>query len=421
MTGPLSGCNPIGPRRPGWHIQVRTALACGLVWMVSVPAARAQPQLSVHPTFVLFSAGAVDRTTMMRLSPGATAGYETARGFIFGTYKFDAERYPGHGDLNTLRGRERVLVTARHEMTKAFGVAFEGAYDAYVRVPAQRVKFMPSLRYQITPRTFAQITYLRTDEAVTDGVQADASLGTASIERQLSEKNFISMDYQRGEYFFDYSRLIAAQAEQQRRLAAAADLAPPNPPAQLAPIDWPDAQRTFSHAARIGYTRQIGRYTQLTIAAGPRVTKDPLLGERLAPEGFISVGHELRREGGLIMAGYMRTETNILGLPGIVKADSVHLQVSYPMSRRLVLTVSPTAFRGRRADLESDQYGVTLEGSYMLSPSVYLDIGYAFDTQHGTLDLVPLVDDKYGRTILSVTLTKGWGNSGRPISPPEAR
>lgn len=350
----------------------------GALLLAHAATASAQPQIALHPTFLSFSAGATDRTHLLRLSPGVTAGIDDPRGSIFGTYKFDAERYPGHGDLNALRGRERALLTARYRPTRHVAVSFDGGYDAYVRFPAARVSLMPSLRVEARPGTLAHATYHWIDQWVTGGVASNAHVGTVGIEQQVASRTTLLADYQRSYYRFA-------------------------------------GDPTDSHAARLGFVQQMGRHNFLTIQAGPRITDGVM-----APEGLVALTRELRREDSAITVAYVRTEAALIGLPGIVKADSVHARVAYRVSRPLVVTVSPTFFRGRRADLESELYGAGVKASYMILPSLYLDAEVGYDYQRGTLDLVPLLEGEYSRRIFALTVTKGWGNSGRPIVPPEA-
>jgi len=362
-------------RRPfGWFHGLALTIA-----VLAAEPVRAQGQVAIHPTGTYSVASAGETIHLFRLSPGFTAGYESPRGEVIAAYIFDAERYPGHGDLNALRGRERALFRGRYAATPHLGFALDAGYDAYTRVDARRVSAHPSLRIQVRPRTLLYGGGHFADESLSEmstGRESRIWGGRVGVERQVTPRQVTSLEYEGTTYLFD------------------------------------GRDRTASHVARLGWTYAATPATRFTVQAGPRITDGAI-----SPDVTLVLTRDLRR-GGDILVGYSHTETTLVGLPGIVQADSLHARVRYSLSRALTLLVAPMAFNGVRGDRTSRVYGITVGGSYDFSRSVALDVTYGIDRQRGTLDLIPMPASDYRRGILTVMFTKAWGGSGERIRPP---
>jgi hypothetical protein len=238
---------------------------------------------------------------------------------------------------------------------------------ASVRVRAQQLTFQPSASYQISPRLSVRASYLSTIGQLAGGPGMRAQFQTVGLEQQMSPRDGVTLNLERGLYTFD---LKGAKT------------------------------RTDTYALRAGWTRDLGTRTRVVLEAGPRFTDGSP-----APELSAAVTRTWKSSSIAISA--QQTQTTVLGFVGTVEARNLQARYAYAPTRMLTAYVAPAVFRTIYHDVEATVYRIGLGARYALTPLVGLDVMYSLDSQHGAI--VPSqANAKFSHSVLSGGLTARW-------------
>jgi len=366
--------------------------------------AHAQARMEFIPSMSLFSVyddniyARVDGSAghLLQLRPSFEGSYENPRTRLLGLYSFDAQR-SNFATLNTLDARRHALIETRFRTTPFTTLAMAGRYDRSEtpgdidmdsgilgeRRQAQRLELNPTYAHRFTTRTSMTAGYDWTTENLIDGERGTMHIGRAMLSREVTEKTTLSAGYV-ARYFVDH---IADHTSQ---------------------------------GLVVGWNRELGPATRISLFAGPKVTSY----RGLTPEAnaaFMRTTNRIR-----LAIDYWHGETIILGVVGPVRADSVTLRSAWPLTRRFELSAHAGASDVTTLDeRKSTNYRSTLGLSWTPGGLYTVGASYGLDYQDGLirnrvfLDGEPIrYDDQILRHVFRVSLTVAPRYS-RSILPPD--
>lgn len=373
---------------------VAIAIALGL----AAPGARAQTRATIVPSL---SIGAVyddnvsarasgDAGEMLQLRPSLEADYESPTVTLISLWSFDMQR-SNHSALNALDARRHAMFDAKLRSSPLTTWGLGGRYDRTDtpgdiefesglltdRRNAQRWQLTPSFLRRVGERTnFTALYDFTTENLVSEG-RNTLHVARTGMSRQLSPRSSLSGEYI-GRLFDD------------------------------------DLVEHHSHAAVMGFTRQLRQFTSLTVQAGPRWTSY----RGLVPEVALS----LNRDGRTLKAGldYSHGETIILGVSGPVQVDTGSARLTVVPTRRLEFGIRAGASGILTLDDRAATiYRGTLLGSWSFAGPFTLTGSYSADYQLGDIRRNLFRDDRVLRHVIRVGLTIAPSFS-RSFLPPDA-
>jgi hypothetical protein len=250
-----------------------------------------------------------------RVSPGVDGEYRSPRFSVLGRYVFDLERFAAHPELTTADGgqhasiglrtsRSRRLtfaVDASVQRTRTPGELSAGTGLTLGRAPAERVEVHPEIVRQVNPLTVATVDYAWTDERLAGGIAGRTHRAAIKIDRHVSRRDVVDVNYGVRMFSFDADRLIA-------------------------------------HAVSIGWSRQISREAHLELRGGPVLTEGKQAAEALASIRYRPGPSELS-------ISYARTQTTLIGFAGIVETQSITASAARMLPKRVQIRITPGVFR----------------------------------------------------------------------------
>jgi hypothetical protein len=333
---------------------------------------------------------------MLQVRPSVEGSYENPRVRLLGLYSFDAQR-SNFSSLNTLDARRHALgetsfraspfttlgLAMRYDRTETPGEIDMDSGILGERRQAQRFEINPTYARRLTQRTSMTAGYDWTTENLIDGERGTMHVGRAMLSREVTTKTTVSAGYV-GRYFVDHI-----------------------------------ADHT-SHGLVVGWNRELGPATRISLFAGPKVTSY----RGLTPEAnaaFTRTTNRIR-----LALDYWHGETIILGVPGPVRADSVTMRSAWPLTRRFELNAHAGASDVTTLDARnSTNYRGTLGLSWTPGGLYTVAASYGLDYQDGLirnpvfLDGEPLhYDDQILRHVFRVSLTVA-PRYRRSILPPD--
>ncbi|MBI4485043.1 MAG: hypothetical protein HY655_03440 [Acidobacteria bacterium] len=361
--------------------------------------ARSQTRLTFIPSVsvsaisddnIFTTATAIRSADQMTLvGPSLEGSVETPRGSLRGLYSFDMLRSMYFAALNDIEARRHGMFDSHFRSTPRFALGFGGHYDRsenagelnfetgflVPRRRAERWELTPGFTYQVSPLVTVRGQYNWVREALEHTMVANEHVARGSVTRQLSTRTSIGTGYL-GRHF----------------------------------INGEETQT--SHAALLGWSRQLGPFTMLNLVAGPRLSSRG----QLAPEITASL---VRR--GVSLVGYMfdywRGESIILGVLGPVEVQSATGKITWPILRSVEVGASTGLFKS--SSLTQGEARV-LDGKLVASwtRAFYtIDASYGADFQHGDIRTSLLSDRDVQRRVFAVKLTIAPRLS-RAIQPP---
>jgi hypothetical protein len=370
-----------------------------IVMLIGPAIATAQSRATIVPSVVIggvyddnVSARAqADAGQMLQTRPSLEADYESPRLKIVSLWSFDMQR-SNHSALNDLDARRHAmfdtklrssLVTTwglggRYDRTDSPGeIDFESGFLSERR-NAQRWQVTPSVARRIGERTNVTALYDWTTENLLNDSHGSLHVARTTLSRTLSERMSISAGYV-GRLFID------SQTEHQ------------------------------SHAAVMGWTRQLRQFTSLNLQAGPRWTTY----RGLVPE----VTASLARDGRTLKAGidYSHGETIILGVLGPVQVDTGSARINVAATRKIEFGLHAAASKILTLDERAATvYRGTLVGSWSVGGPYTIAASYSADYQLGDIRRSLFRDERVLRHVvrLGVTIAPSYSRSFLP--PDEA-
>jgi hypothetical protein len=302
----------------------------------------------------IFHRPAPESDLSVRFSPRLDGRRESERLALTGSLELDADRFARHPELTTARGGEAATIDARYAASRRWSIAGTAAFTETEtpadlneltaltpgRARARRLLIHPTAVYDLGALASVTVGYLLTADSLTGGVGVTTETASASVDRHLSARDALRVEYLEQHFLFD-----AAQA---------------------------NASRAFTGE----WTRQVDRATTLTLRAGPRVTAGVL-----APEITASARHALRA--GRLSLDYQQTQTTLIGLMGIARTQSLSASVERPLGPRVTLHVTTGIVEARQGTLPSHLYRISGGGHWGFARALALDVSYDADRQHG--------------------------------------
>jgi hypothetical protein len=326
--------------------------------------------------FTTTSTRSADRTTL--LSPGIESALVMPRGSLLGSYSFDMQRSMTFEALNDLEARRHGMFEAHYRNTERLATAFRGHYDraenagelnfesAFLlpRRRASRWELAPSFAYQGSPLVTWRAQYNWVREDLERTMVANEHVGRFGLTREISERTAVSAGYL-GRHF----------------------------------INGEDAQT--SHAALVGWTRDLGPFTSLSVQAGPRFSSR---GE-LAPEISVSLGRRAAAHMAYAI-DYWQGESIILGVLGPVEVISGTARLAIPLRRNFELGAAGGLFSSD-SQTQGDAHTYHGEGlaSWSFHPMAAVAGSYSADFQRGDLRTSFLPGRSVTRHVFMVKLT----------------
>jgi hypothetical protein len=375
--------------------------------LVAAPRAWAQTNVTFVPSISastvyddnLFAQASGDVGVMSHLRPAMELNYESPTLTLFSFGSFDMQR-SNHPALNTVDARRHGTFDVHHRITPATTLGFGLRYDRTEtpgeinldsgilgpRRTAERLEANPSIAFHVRPRTIVVASYNGTTESLIDDIRGTLHVARAGVTRQTSTRDEITVSYL-GRTFVD---------------ALGTDT---------------------SHAALLGWTRELAYATRLTLQGGPRVSS---YRGGVVPE--ISVG--LTRTTNILRMAldYWHGETIVLGIRGPVAVNSGTARLIWRLRPRMELgTHFGVSDSSTLANEDVRVYRATIVGSWTPNGGPYtIATTYGADFQQGFLRHSFFVDDNVLRHTVRVTLTiaprysKAFRPTGeRPIGRPE--
>jgi hypothetical protein len=317
-----------------------------------------------------------DAGEMLQVRPSLEADYETPRMTLVSLWSFDMQR-SNHSALNALDARRHGMVDLKFRPTPATTWALASRYDRTNspgdiefdsgiltdRRNAQRWEVSPSVLHRVGERATVSALYDFTTENLLNDSRVSLHVARANTTRLLSARSSVTAGY--------LGRLFVDETDQHQ-----------------------------SHAALVGWTREVRQFTTLTVEAGPRWTSY----RGVVPE----VSASLARDGQRIRTGldYSHGETIILGVNGPVQIDTGAARMTVTASRKIELGVRLGASRILTLDERAaDVYRGTVVGSWSFMGPFTLAASYSADYQLGDIRRNFFRDDRVLRHVVRVGLT----------------
>ncbi len=382
-----------------------TSIALGLiVGLTFAPTLRAQsnatfvPSLSMSTVYDdnIFATRNGEAGVMTRLRPAFEGNYESSTVTLLSLYTFDMQ-HSNFPALSTLDARRHGSFELRHRTrpptTLGFGLQYDRTdtpgelnLDSGILGPrrqAERWEIAPSILHRIRPRTAFSGSYRWTTESLDLGTRGTLHVARTGVTRQTSTRDEVSVSY--------LGRLFVDAFE----------------------------QRT-SHAALMGWARELAFGTRLTLQGGPRFSSY----RSVTPEIVAGVTRATNR----IRMGfdYWHGETIVLGIHGPVAVDSGTARVIWLLSPRVELGNHINVSDNSTIDGEDARvYRGTVVASWTPRGGPYTFAGsYGLDFQQGVIRRTLLSEDQVLRHTfrMNVTIAPRLSRSFRPTGErPEAR
>ncbi len=326
-------------------------------------AARAQG-LTVVPSFAtsvvfddnLYHRPVAEGDLSVRFSPHIDVVRQSEKLQVTSRFGLDADRFTQHPELTTAAAREEASTSVRYTASRRLSVSTAASFtetetpadlnEITALTPghtrARRVTVSPSAAYSLGARDDAKVGYTVTSESLRGGVDGTTQTATASVERHLSIRSTLAVEYLEQHFLFGGSDASASRA---------------------LTTEW---------------TRELSRGTTLTLRAGPRVTRGVF-----APELAVTA-RRLQRTGNLSLS-YQQTQTTLIGLDGIVSVKGVTATAQRELSPRFKVSTSSGVLQTRQPAGASLTYRVSGACTWLVSHGLAVEAGYDADRQRGNL------------------------------------
>jgi hypothetical protein len=374
-----------------------------VVGLAVAPTVRAQSHATIVPSVSMstvyddniFARKDGDAGVMTRLRPAFEGNYESPTVTLLSLYAFDMQR-SNFSALNSLDARRHGSFEIRHRTrpptTLALGLQYDRTdtpgelnLDSGIlgdRRQAERWEVVPSILHRIRPRTAFSGSYRWTTESLDQDTRGTLHVARTGVTRQTSTRDEVVVSYL-GRLFVDVF------------------------------------ERRTSHAALLGWNRDLALGTRLTLQGGPRFSSY----RSVTPEIVAGVTRSTNRV--RIGLDYWHGETIVLGIPGPVAVDSGTARLIFPISQRVELGTHVSVSDNSTIGGEDVRvYRGTFVASWTPRGGPYTFAGsYGADFQQGVIRRTFLSEDRVLRHTfrLNVTIAPRLSRSFRPTGErPEA-
>jgi hypothetical protein len=377
----------------------RGRIAVVIITLLAAGDVSAQTRATIIPAVVIggvyddnVSARAqADAGQMLQMRPSIEADYESATLALVSLWSFDMQR-SNHAALNALDARRHAMFDAKWRRSSVTTWGLGGRYDRtdspgeidldsgliFDRRNAQRWQLSPAVSHRIGGRTTLNALYDWTTENLVNDSHGSLHVARLGVSRETSERTSIDGSY--------IGRLFVDSASEHQ-----------------------------SHAALVGWTRQLRQFTTMTVQAGPRWTTY----RGLVPE----VAASLARDGRSVDAGldYSHGETIILGVLGPVEVDTASGRVNLAATRKIEFGLHGAASKILTLDERAATvYRGTVVGSWSIGGPYTIAASYSADYQLGDVRRNFFRDERVLRHVVRVGVTIAPSFSRSFLPPDEA-
>jgi len=354
------------------------------VELVLTSSARAQSEATFVPALSvstvhddnLFSEPSAVGDVVTYLRPSLEGRYQSRTMTLESLISLDMQRSTRHSSLNIVDARRHATFDGRVRSTPSLLLGLGARYDRTEtasdlnfdtgillgRQRATRLQFTPSMAYRTSPRTTLTTQYDWTNEALAGTPGATLHGARVSFGREWSPRTTLSASY--------LGRL------------------------------FDEAPQTYrSHAAMLGWSRELAPGASLSLQAGPRVTSYGGITSE------VSAALIRRTPRNRFLVDYWRGETIVLGIVGPVQIHSGSTRMSWAVRRRLELGANLGVFNSKTLDArEAMVYHASLTSVWTAQPYI-LAISYGSDLQRGDIRGRRAADEQVRRGVFLVRLT----------------
>lgn len=337
--------------------------------------------LEVWDDNLFFTVEDEQSTRISRVTPTLELGLESQRLNWRASYRFDAEKYHDHSELDSNQVRQIAYVGADYQPNSKLKVSLVGDYiqtqtpvdigltpggvtrSGFIgRVEAQRATIKPELQYHFNSTTESTISFTRTEDKVEDGVKSTTELLEAEWSKKLSKINTFQAGYNfRG---FNSGESGAGESEE-------------------------------SHTPWLGWQRIMSRYSSVYIRVGPRFGED-------SNEGYVHLGMRRVTDDSRFELEYQRNEATLLGDLDSLEFESYSALFSKQFGREFNFTMRPAYTKLSQRGATSDILTLGLEAAYRVARSVFLTA--SVDMNYQELDFEQEVD-KVDRNVVQIGIS----------------
>lgn len=345
---------------------------------------------TVYDDNIFASATLRESDTIFRLSPGIALRYSSSRTNFRGSYTDDAEQFSRHSDLSSWQARQSALFRVDHAFTQRLSAGFRGNYlETYypgeltpvsgvelTRTRATQVSLMPTLTYRFSPLMSMTSFFHRSREHLAGGETTYTSTASASLHRNVTQRDRLSVTYQSIWYNFS------------------------------------SGTSPLSRVLTVGWEHNLTPQTTLFITAGPRDTSSRTVAEVIA-----GIRHDTQRTSAALT--YTRSQFVVAGQSGLYDTHAIEASFAYRPSQWLSFGVRPGYYRNTGNGQQADIYRIGLDARYWFAQDWSVAFSYDYGRQKGVLSSAAN-DLIVRRNVVALMLTWALPSGSAPASLPSS-
>ena len=258
------------------------------------------------------------------------------------------ERLDGQGAGGVTRPTRRLTFAAGAGFAKTHSPSDLNTVTGlvYRRRPASRTSAHASMATQLHRATTGRLEYRFSDDRLAGASRIQSHSAAAGVDHRLASREMVTVETRMDQFAFQSPGLAPSAAT--------------------------------SMALVLGWTHTLGRGMSLSIDGGPRATNGSL-----APE--LAAAIEMRRVDRHASLAYARTQTPVLGLPGVAAAHSVAAAAGWRLGRSIDVVVSPSFARSALGVWRADSSRLAFDVNRRLADGLSIGFAGAAGVQRGNL------------------------------------
>ena len=292
-----------------------------------------------------------------RLTPGVEGQYGSRLVRFLGRYSVDVEAFTRMPALNNVGGRHAASADLRTNRSRLTTASLDAAYTRtnmpgelsgvagvlLRRSSAERLLIHPALTRQIGRLTSGSFEYtFARDTLLGGGLRTDSHTATVGIDRQVTRRDAVGVDYEL------------------RRMA------------------FHPGSTPMSHVVRGGWSRPLTHVVNVELRAGTAVTEG-----KPAADFLGSIEHDGRLTDAAFR--YTRTQTTLIGVDGVVDAQTWTASGTVNRSRSLTLRLAPSLSEMSNGRGRARAWRIGFDAEHATAGGFVVRTSYEFSKQGGGL------------------------------------
>jgi hypothetical protein len=343
----------------------------------------AQESFHVRPLFSvaqvydsnLFSSSVQPQADFVsRLSPGIDTGYRTRLVDFRSRYMLDLDHFSRMPAQTTAGGRHAASADLRYAPSRRVAVTIDAGFTrthtpgelstvtglTFGRAAAERLEVRPTIVRELDSRTSGSIGYtFQTDRLAGAGMRAHGAV--VGVDRELSRRNLVGLGYVVRRFAFSARR------------------------------------DSTSHVVRVGWTRPLTRLAEVMVHAGTGIADGAV-----SPDLLASVRQRTRPVD--LTVTYARTQTTVIGVAGLIDAESITAGVSLAPRPGLEIQAGPGLSRTRQNGDDARAVRLAISADQRIDSRLVLRMSYEASAQRGRL-LTDVSADRVARHVVQIGLS----------------